>query len=272
MHELRYEAASGAVIELEDVRSALAGQALDLRGSEWSYTLAQSSAYGMTRRARAVKVDVAFTRLAAANEASDAFDADVAAGTPGTLVADGTWRQRAYVLAADPQRASLRDCELRLTVALLDGRWHSEVTVDVTMNARNVDGLDFPLGFPLDLGYESKATPVRLVTRRRALVGVTLYGPCTDPSVSLIGEDGVARHYGVTGEVAYGCTATIDPLASGMGRTVYVTDAVGGTATAFSRRTTDALVALPPGRYAIVADDCQATVRLMELNGGVPWS
>ena len=275
MRELRYEAASGAVIELEDVRSALAGQALDLRGSEWSYTLAQSSAYGMTRRARSAKVDVTFTRLPAADEALGAFDADVAAGTPGTLVADGKWRQRAYVLAADPKHASLRDCTVELTVALLDGRWHRLTSVTVIPSAAMAGGTDLPSDMPLDLGLASQSPRRLLVASMPSLVAARIWGPCHEPSVTLVGPGGAARRYGFTGDVADGHSVALDPLGRGIGRVAWAEDAIGNRTSAFGRLVrgggADPLGELPRGTYEVTSD-ATAIVTLVELSGGVPWS
>lgn len=273
MRELRYESPSGTTIELEDVRSALAGQALDLRGSEWSYTLGRASAYGMSRRARTAKVDVTFTRLSAADEALDLFDADVEAGTPGTLVADGRWRQAAYVLAADPKRASLRDCAVTLTVALLGGGWHTSREQAVGSTPRRVGGIDLPCGLPLDLGWQSVARPTVVTVARRAMVGVRAYGPGSDPAVTLASASGASLSYGVRGAIGAGEVAVIDPLASGIGRCVRVVGVTGESRTAFPRRTPDALARLAPGRYVATSSGCSsAVVDVMETSGGVPWS
>lgn len=122
MNKLEYQpGVKGKAIQM-DGPVAFVGTAENLRGREWSYELGYRGLTSATRAAREVDVDF-FTDYATADALRRAADADVMGRTPGILVAQNEWKQRAYVLSSSPNTIHFGRLNTTLNVALLDGAW-----------------------------------------------------------------------------------------------------------------------------------------------------
>jgi len=152
MRSLSYVCAStGETIPLEGP-DIWAQTAEGLRGREWSYTLGYRSLTGVSRTAREAELDLTYVRCPEKVDSTRRlFDADVAAGTPGTFDADG-WTTRAYVVKAEPQTITPTMVETQLTVVLLDGVWRRETTTHHDPRTDAGSGLDYPHDYPHDYG------------------------------------------------------------------------------------------------------------------------
>lgn len=122
MNQLEYiPGIGGQAIQL-DGPVAFVGTADKLRGREWNYDLGYRDLLNANRPARVVDVTL-LTDADTANALRRVADADVMAGKPGTFVAQNEWRQRGYILEAEPRVIHYDDLEIGLKVALLDGAW-----------------------------------------------------------------------------------------------------------------------------------------------------
>ena len=122
MNQLEYlPGIGGQAIQL-DGPVAFVGTADKLRGREWNYDLGYRDLLNANRPARVVDVTL-WTDADTANALRRVADADVMAGKPGTFVAQNEWRQRGYILEAEPRAIHYGDLEIGLKVALLDGAW-----------------------------------------------------------------------------------------------------------------------------------------------------
>lgn len=191
---LRYEPApydpSGESFVELDARGARVGTAAPLRGRKWSYTLTRRGISQQSRSAREVDVDVTFRSPDEADRLRRAADRDVEAGQPGELVVDGLWRQRAYVVAFEPDVITRRHVSGTMTVVLLAGCWTRDV---VTSLEPRTDASDYPwLDLPCDLPCDLKPPAPTYVTSGESSgssdVRIVFWGPCVDPYVDIAGN------------------------------------------------------------------------------------
>lgn len=122
MGSLVYECgATNASIEL-DGPLTYAGTAIGLRGSKIAYTLGYRSVQSVSRPAREASVTATFLDKSEADRMVRLMDADIAAKTPGTFVADG-WEQRGYLACLEPTDLTETTLTAQLECLLLDGVW-----------------------------------------------------------------------------------------------------------------------------------------------------
>ncbi|KLN86075.1 tail fiber protein [Bifidobacterium bifidum] len=183
MRSLSYVCAStGETIPLEGP-DIWAQTAEGLRGREWSYTLGYRSLTGVSRTAREAELDLTYVRCPEKVDSTRRlFDADVAAGTPGTFDADG-WTTRAYVVKAEPQTITPTMVETQLTVVLLDGVWRRETTTHHDPRTDAGSGLDYPHDYPHDYGGMSILDTVANTSGMPQPIRLTIFGPCVNPYV-----------------------------------------------------------------------------------------
>lgn len=186
-----FGASSGEVSLTSD--GSMLASSLDLRSSEWSYDLGTRSLQGATRKAVTRKAAVAFADPRACDETLARLDLDVSSMTPGTLVAEGGWSQRALVVAHSPQAMLSRGgCVASLTVALLDGawwRWLAPVELTVWDGSGQADAwLDYPHPYPHGYATGRRAESIDVPTLAPCAARLTLWGPCVGPSVTIGGN------------------------------------------------------------------------------------
>ncbi|KFJ02634.1 hypothetical protein [Bifidobacterium thermacidophilum] len=186
-----------------------------LRGRAWSYTTGLLNLTGVTRGTRELTVTVKVTDLAELDRMRLLMDADMANGTPGTLVADDEWQASAYVTKSEPQTITPLYVSTTLTVVLLDGVWRRESTTQYNPStlASYTD-----LDYPYDYGHDWSPSLLADTASNPALspmpCRLTVYGPATAPEITI--GDNV---YAVDCEVPSGAYLVID----GLNRTIRLT-------------------------------------------------
>lgn len=123
MNQLEYIPGMGGQKSIPmDGPSAFVGTADGLRSRKWKYDLGYRGLLNATRPAREVDVD-----FVSDYETADALrrvaDADVAAQTPGMFLAQGEWRQNAYIVESEPSNIHYGWLSTTLKALLLDGAW-----------------------------------------------------------------------------------------------------------------------------------------------------
>lgn len=185
MHRLTYTSSTGKVVEL-DAAGAYVGTAPKLRSREWSYELSWRSAYGVSRDAREATVD-AYLSPEAADALREQADRDMAGSSPGRLIFDGEWYQRAYLAKSDVSEVySRRGIKTELTFLLLDGAWRREVTTGFYANeVSDGSALDYPHDFGYDYGGSGANRTITVAGLVPADCRLTIYGPVTNPRVTV---------------------------------------------------------------------------------------
>lgn len=208
-----------------DGPTAFVGTAENLRSREWSYELGYRDLLSAVRAAREVTVNY-HTDYATADTLRRAADADVYARTPGTFVAQGEWKQRGYILAAQPQMIHFGRLETELTIALVDGAWWRLVTREFMADDGTAGGtfLDYEYDYEYDYSrvvYASNVTPSVLTPSD---VFMRVYGPAENPYV-IVGDN----RYQLDMTIPAGGYVTVD----GRDKTITLTLADGTTSNAF---------------------------------------
>lgn len=226
MHSLRYEPATfGAPIVELDGPVTYSGQAMGVRGREWSYRLGYRDLLDASRPAREAELVVS-TTYEQADAMRRAFDADVANGSPGTIVALGEWRQRALVVACEPSLAMAGQVLAKLTVLLLDGAWRALRSVEFSPTTSAADEwLDCPHPYPHGWGSPPRPGSVDTGLLAPCPVRLVIYGPATSPYV-VVG----ANRYEVEVSVPAGGYLVID----GAERTIELVTAAGTRTSCFA--------------------------------------
>lgn len=209
MHRLAYVSSCGGRVDL-DGGGAFVGTAPKLRSREWSYTLGWRGASGISRDAREAELDAAMT-AERADELRRLADRDVSSGTPGTLVFDGEWYQRAYIVKSEVETVYGRSAvRTALTVLLLDGAWRREESTDFfAKDVSDGDALDFPHDFDYDYGGSGANRTVTVAGLLPADVRMTIYGPVTNPRV-VVAQGEFSNTYSAKVAVPGGSRLVID--------------------------------------------------------------
>ena len=123
MNQLEYIPGIGGEKSIPmDGPTAFVGTADKLRSRKWQYDLGYRGLLNATRPAREVSID-----FVSDYETADALrrvaDADVAARTPGTFLAQNEWRQNAYIVESEPSDIHYGWLSTTLKALLLDGAW-----------------------------------------------------------------------------------------------------------------------------------------------------
>lgn len=225
MSRLVYESSTGPETLSLDGPSIFAGTACGLRGRQLSYTLGSRGADGISRRAREVSLDITSVDAAALDELGAVLDRDAAAGEPGSLVVDGTWRTSALAAAQDVKRVSPWSVAATLKLVLTDGVWRrGETTAFAIPEASGSTGLDLPYDLPCDLGSPPARSVLPVGGAAPAWARITVYGPVINPYVVIGGN-----RYQVDATVPAGGYMVVD----GMAGTVEVVDGNGDSSNAF---------------------------------------
>lgn len=226
MNKLEYQPGiKGKAIQM-DGPVAFVGTAENLRGREWSYELGFRGLTSATRAAREVDVDF-FTDYATADALRRVADADVMGRTPGILVAQNEWKQRAYILSSSPNSIHFGRLYATLNVALLDGAWWRLVSKSFVQQESTTayEYLDYPFDYPHDYA-ETPITPdVESSVLTPSDVRIVVYGPAVNPYVIVGGNT-----YQVNVTVPSGGYLTID----GRDKTIVLTLADGTTRNEFA--------------------------------------
>ena len=189
MNKLEYIPGIGGESVQLDGPSSFVGTAENLRSREWDYELGFRDLVSATRPAREVDVTF-FAKFADADAFRRVADADVIAGTPGTFVAQGEWKQRGYVLASSPNSINYGELVTELKIALLDGAWWRLVSQE--FHADDGGGAETYLDYSYDYEYDySKRATVSTIepsVLTPSAVHLVIYGPAINPYVIVGGN------------------------------------------------------------------------------------
>ena len=225
MQTLKYVCASTGDEIVMSGPDIFAQTAEGIRGRSWSYDLGYRSLTGVTRAARETDLELTYLRCPEkADWTRRLFDADVAAGTPGMLDADG-WTTRAYVVKAESQTITPVIIRQKLTVVLLDGIWRKAGELQHFWSDALQPGLD--LDYPYDHPHDY------LVTTRNAVASnpmptampfqMVIFGPVSNPQLTLGGN-----RYALDMDIPSGSYVTVTSIA---GRRTIVMTAENGDET-----------------------------------------
>lgn len=209
MHRLAYVSSGGRRVEL-DGDGVFVGTAPKLRSREWSYTLGWRGASGISRDAREAALDAVMS-AERADELRRLADRDLSSGTPGTLVFDGEWYQRAYIAKSEVETVYGRSAvRAALTVLLLDGAWRREDSTDFfAEEVSDGDALNYPHDFEYDYGGSGANRTVTVEGLLPADVRMTIFGPVTNPRV-VVAQGEFSNTYGAKVTVPGGSRLVID--------------------------------------------------------------
>lgn len=269
---LRYVSASGVAVEL-DGELAYVGPALGIRGRAWEYELGRRGITGQVRRAREATLEATFLSLAEADRARRAMDADVSAGTPGSIVS-GDWEQRAYVVVSEPSARGRTWMAAELTVLLLDGAWHREVTTSFLPASLDSDvGKAYSYGYPYGYAPPAPARTVKVAGSTPSPFRMVVWGRAVNPSVTIAGNV-----YAFDVVVPAGGYLVVDTMGDPTVELV-TADGIRSDAFRYAHRGEGegsgeyAFQPIPPGSQMVSWDDSFGfDLTLYEEEGEIPWS
>lgn len=199
-----------------------------LRGHSWSYELGGRSVAGISMPAREAQVTVKVVDHASLDRLRMLADADMAAGSPGTLVADGQWRTDAFIAKSDIQSVTPTIVETSLTFLLPDPWWRRRIShVFTRRTSADSAWLDLPADLPADLSGMAAVRTLDNPEPHAMPAVIRVYGPCVNPYL-LIGDN----RYQVDCTVPSGGRLEIDGASSV--KTVTLIDAQGRHANMFA--------------------------------------
>lgn len=274
MRSLSYQsAATGGAVGFE---GPVYGETMPgLLGRAWDYSLSSRGISGLAVTAREITVTVkVHDSPESIDRMRDLFDADMRAGTPGLLVADGEWEARAWIPKTDVQSVTPTMVELQLTVVLHDGQWRRETTMHVTPRSDQSDTqLDYPHDWPHDYAGMPLSTAISNPDASPMPVRLTIYGPASNPAITIGGN-----RYQVDTDVPAGSRLVIDGASSP--KTVTLIGSDGSTANCFGKavrgggRDSGSYVfqPLPPGLSQANGGAFEYDVTLCEERTMPPWT
>lgn len=186
-----------------------------LRGRRWEYSVGLRGLSGVTRSSRELDLTVKTMELAQLDRMRRLMDADMANGRPGTLLADGEWKARAYVTGSDVDEITPRLVTVTLTVVLLEGVWRRESTTEYNPSTlASYTDLDYPHDYEHDWSPSLLANTAANPALSPMPCRLTIYGPATDPEITIGGNT-----YTADCEIPSGAYLVID----GLNRTIRLT-------------------------------------------------
>ena len=263
----------GSTVQL-DAGSLHVGTADDLRGREWSYTLGHRGIGGVVRSSREVSVELHCTDPAELDRARHIFDRDVQTGAGGELVYAGEWRTAALVVSSAPSTIFGRFAVAKLGIVLADGVWRRshEMHVPMPSTVAGGGGLDYPHDYPYDYARPEPPKSVRASEWGESTVGLRIYGPATNPAVTIGGNT-----YQIMREVADTERIEVDGLHRTVELVTLYGERINVAADAVRGRGAGGgsyiFQPLPPGESPVTSDGSFAfDVIWYDEEGEPPWS
>lgn len=263
----------GSTVQLGDGLMHV-GEAVDVRSRQWSYILGRNCIGGAMRAAREVAADLTCIGLEQLDRARHIFDRDVQAGAVGELVYAGEWRTRALVVAQSPSKVCRDLVTAALTIVLMDGTWRRkhEMHVPMPSTVSGGGGLDYPHDYPYDYARPEPPKSVKASEWGESAVGLRIYGPATNPAVTIGGNSyQVMREVSDTERIEVdGLRRTVELVTLYGERVNVAADAVrgrgaGGGSYIFQP--------LPPGESSVTSDGSFAFDLIWyDEEGEPPWS
>lgn len=185
-----------------------AADVLDLLTYGYKYEVGTRGITGATMSSRE-----AYVRAVLPNEYAErclsAFVDDVESGKPGTLEIEG-WSTRAYVPEWVPSARRQWGVAVEMVVVLVDGVWRSPQDKSFSPRSAGSAGMNYPHNYPHNYGMSVVAGEVRNESPVPSEFTIVVYGPATNPSVTIGGN-----RYQVDVSVPDGGYLVIDSLNMG---------------------------------------------------------
>lgn len=185
MHKFKYVGAvTNQTVDL-DCPLMTIDQGLGFRGREWAYELGLNRITNITRQAREIDFEYSTGDLAELDRMTRIFEADIAAGKPGTFFY-GDWRQRGFVVSSSPSSIFHKEYTATAKAVLLDGVWRKPEILGMYPNSGDTDGTK---KYSYEYAYEYASTfGVRYVTVDDAnpiCFSLTIWGYAVYPSIKI---------------------------------------------------------------------------------------
>lgn len=174
---------------------------LDLRGREWSYSLASKGLKNVTRKARELTLPVKVLPTIASDAATsmqelmDMADGDMAASTPGRLYFRKSlkyniyndWFSQAFITKTKWKKVTGGLLEVELTIVLLDGLWRRSVgtqAFSAWLSSGDGNG-GMPYDMPYDLAYPKTVQTLKNPSSSPCEFVARLFGPVSNPQFKI---------------------------------------------------------------------------------------
>lgn len=225
MRSFVYESSSGEVIDLccDGLR---VGQIMDLRSREWDATLGFRSVSNVNSPSRDAELNALSTNLTMLDRARMVMDSDVRRNSPGKLIINGLWSQRALILKSVSSMVTPVIQKIVLTARLLDGGWRHGVAMSFMASVANSgEFLNYPHPYPYDYSLtDSGSGSIENTQLQPAPLSLTFWGPVANPAVTI-------------GANRYACDITVDTGSrleiDGIAKTITLIDQQGNKSNAF---------------------------------------
>lgn len=184
MSELRYIATvTGDVIELDGPLTYV-GTALNLRARKWSYKLGFRNLVA-NKAAREAKLTGWTRSEAEMDRAERAFDADIAAGRPGTIEC-GRWSQHAYIVNTVPKKVHGGSVDYESDVLLMDGSWRKPETFHLFPSSGDASGTKvYPYVYPYTYSGSYGARFIDIEDTARLPFLLRIFGFAASPQIRI---------------------------------------------------------------------------------------
>lgn len=248
-------------------------KASDLHDYQWDVVQKNNKISGFRRTVVQKKLPVVIfcatvdAGLSARNQLVEASEKDILAGQPGRLII-GDYYYKCYIPKSQKNGYlfSRRKMEATLTITSDEPFWVREISSYFRNTDTNATGFEYSFDYTLDyvcgLASGELANPGFTAANFR----MTIYGPCSDPTVYVRGHK-----YTVLAVLEQGECLTIDSIAKTIVKT-----AVDGTKTnLFHYRGRDSYIfeKIPPGGSILTRDgDFNVDVVLLEERSEPKWT
>lgn len=245
-----------------------------VRGRELSYDLGYRSLAAATRSARETSLTLVYVRCPEkADLLRRLMDADAAARTPGTLVADG-WQTRVYGVKAEPTSITPVIIEQKVTLVMVDGMWRKALPAQQFHRGETQPGpdLDYPYDYMHDYAAQSGIGTVTNPQIGPMPFTMVIYGPVSDPQITVGGNIYALR--GLT--IPSGGYLTIDSIS----RTIVMTAENGDRSNQFGKGVRGSgsgsgeyvFEPIPPGESLVEWSGFGFDLTVWEEESEPPWS
>lgn len=256
------------------------GTSLDIRIIDYGWKAASSGVItGGGYQPLDADLTVVVTDEETANDIIDVLEADSLSGEVGTLEDENGWVARCISNGLSIKRYVGDAFTLQIPLLFPDGCWRRSVVKHLRANTGTVhqsSGKDYPHDYGFDYQADSRSTTVEVSGAYGALLGITFFGACSNPYVSIAGN-----RYGVNADVdAYG-RIVVDPLGrKKIGGSVFSVDRYGNKTNLYANRLrgyegsgTYIFQRLKPGEHVVSwPQSISVDLEIIEERGTPSWN
>lgn len=183
------------------------------------------------------------------NRLFEIAEKDVASMIPGKIFS-GEYYTQGYITISAKSKYLInkRFCRIDLTLTSDDPAWYKERLHQFFPNSGESvaeGGVDYPYDYPFDYSVSQMGQTLICDTISSNAFKLRIYGPITNPSITIGGHV-----YSITGTISTGETLLIDSL----NKTITLTIADGGKVNWFSKRNRESYIfeAIPAGEHTVI--------------------